>query len=144
MPADSPSPMTAYATPADAEAAFYAAFEAGDAPAMMAVWAEDDGIQCVHPGGPLLSGRAAIGRSWSAILAEAANIRIRVEPRQQTQDAGLAVRLVYEHIQVGRKPSAAPVVATNIYRDTGRGWRMIAHHASPCPPIERGSNTPLH
>jgi hypothetical protein len=26
-----------------------------------------------------------------------------------------------------------PVIATNIYLRTERGWRMVAHHASPAP-----------
>lgn len=27
------------------------------------------------------------------------------------------------------------MIATNIYLKTENGWRMVAHHASPCPPM---------
>src|SRR4029077_21153569 len=38
-----------YTTPGDAALAFYQAFEARDLDAMMATWAEDEDIVCVHP-----------------------------------------------------------------------------------------------
>jgi hypothetical protein len=44
------------------------------------------------------------------------------------------VHSVYEHISVAGEPrSRAPVIATNIFLRTERGWRMVAHHASPAP-----------
>jgi hypothetical protein len=46
----------------------------------------------------------------------------------------LSVHSVYEHIAIAGEPrSRAPVIATNIYLRTERGWRMVAHHASPAP-----------
>ena len=39
-----------YTTPQDAALAFYHAFEARDLDAMMATWADDEEIVCVHPG----------------------------------------------------------------------------------------------
>ncbi len=46
----------------------------------------------------------------------------------------LSVHSVYEHIAVVGEPRArAPVIATNIFLRTERGWRMVAHHASPAP-----------
>jgi len=29
------------------------------------------------------------------------------------------------------------VVATNVYMRSGNGWKMVMHHASPSPKIER-------
>ena len=40
-----------YTSPQDAALAFYQAFEAQDIDAMMATWADDEDIVCVHPGG---------------------------------------------------------------------------------------------
>ena len=40
----------------EAARAFYEAFEARDVEAMMATWAEDEEIVCVHPGGSRLVG----------------------------------------------------------------------------------------
>ena len=45
-----------FKTAQDAETAFYEAQEKADLDAMMAVWADDDDIVCVHPGGMRLSG----------------------------------------------------------------------------------------
>src|SRR5260370_305974 len=45
-----------FPTPQDAENAFYEALEAGELEAMMEVWAEDEEIVCVHPGGARLAG----------------------------------------------------------------------------------------
>ena len=49
-----------YTTPTDAALAFYQAFEAKDLDAMMATWAEDEEIVCVHPGGTRLVGYDAV------------------------------------------------------------------------------------
>ena len=46
-----------FPTAQDAENAFYEALERADLEAMMAVWAEDEEIICVHPTGPRLTGR---------------------------------------------------------------------------------------
>ena len=47
---------TTFSTAQDCEAAFYEALEACDLEAMMEVWAEDEEVVCVHPGGPRLAG----------------------------------------------------------------------------------------
>src|SRR3954465_5581625 len=43
-----------YTPPPDAALAFYQAFEAKDLDAMMAAWADDEEVICVHPGGTRL------------------------------------------------------------------------------------------
>ncbi len=49
----------------------------------------------------------------------------------------LAIHSVMEHILVmGQPKPQAPIIATNIYLLTDRGWRMLAHHASPAPVLE--------
>ena len=49
-----------FSTPQEVETAFYEAFEKGDLEAMMSVWADDDDIVCVHPGGQRLAGAEQI------------------------------------------------------------------------------------
>ena len=49
--------------------AFYHAFEAKDIDAMMAAWAEDEEIVCVHPGGPRLVGYEAVRAGWEQLFA---------------------------------------------------------------------------
>jgi ketosteroid isomerase-like protein len=53
-----------YANSQEAEAAFYDAFGKSDLDAMMAVWADDDEIYCVHPGGQRIAGVENVRESW--------------------------------------------------------------------------------
>jgi len=59
---------TLFATPQDAEAAFYDAFAKRDLDAMMEVWAEEDDIYCVHPGTARVSGYEKVRESWRQIF----------------------------------------------------------------------------
>lgn len=120
-------------TPEAAEAAFYAAFEQGALDRMMAVWAEDTEVECVHPLGERLRERGAIRESWRAIFADAPGLAIRIEQRQSFRSEALAVHVVHEHIGVGTV-SRTPIVATNVYVRQAGGWRMVLHHASPVRP----------
>jgi ketosteroid isomerase-like protein len=126
-------------TPESAEAAFYRAFERCDTGAMREAWAEE-GVVCVHPGAKPITNPEAIIRSWEHIFAGAAPPRIETRIVQCFEQAGLAVRVVEEHIgsaSFGTVP--ARVLATNVYRRFGRRWRMVSHHGSvlPAPTIER-------
>ncbi len=67
-----PSPRKLFATPDEAESAFYDAFERANVSAMMAVWAESDDVVCVHPQGPRLVGFEAVRESWMQIFASSA------------------------------------------------------------------------
>jgi uncharacterized protein (TIGR02246 family) len=123
-----------FPTPQDAESAFYEAIENADLDSMMAVWADDDDIVCIHPGGARLSGVAQIRESWRQIFASGQALSFRLRERQSVNGLTLVVHSVYEQISATGEPrSPAPVIATNIYLRTERGWRMVAHHASPAP-----------
>jgi len=123
-----------FATPHDAEAAFYEAFEKADLDAMMAVRSDDDDIVCVHPGGVRLSGMAQIRESWRQIFTGGRTLRFRLRHRQFLNGMTLAVHSVYEQVSVaGEARASNPVIATNIYMRTENGWRMVVHHASPAP-----------
>jgi ketosteroid isomerase-like protein len=60
-----------------AEAAFYQAFEQGDAGAMMHVWSPEEDIECVHPLGKRLMGVAAVADSWHSILSGSRQLTFR-------------------------------------------------------------------
>lgn len=131
-----------------AEAAFYAAFENGDLEAMARIWARSDDIVCVHPHGPQLVGYEQIIQSWQNILDNTAGFRIDVHLVNQFDDGEMAVRFVNETL-INENSEAAPVtvLATNAYRRTESGWRIILHHASPPPQVpeaatERPADTP--
>jgi uncharacterized protein (TIGR02246 family) len=120
-----------FATPQEAEAAFYRAFSQRDIAAMMAVWAEGEDTLCVHPGGQVVRGSDAIRKSWTEIFGNAPEMQFVVAEQQHSHDERLAVHVVYEHIRAGGQLPRGPIVATNVYRLTSGGWRMILHHASP-------------
>ena len=126
-----------FPTAQDAENAFYEALERCDLDGMMAVWAEDEDILCVHPTGGRLTGQDQVRESWAQMFA--AGPRARLQVSQQVAIAGmmLAVHSVFENFSPeGAAPGDAkplPIVATNVYLRTAAGWRMIVHHASPAP-----------
>ena len=60
---------TRFATAEAAEHAFYDALERADLSMLLQVWAEDEDIICVHPGGLRLVGHHAVKESWQEILS---------------------------------------------------------------------------
>jgi len=123
-----------YASPQDAEAAFYEALTKSDLDGMMSVWADDDDIYCVHPNGARLSGVERVRESWRQIFASGQTLRFQLREQQHVQGMMLSVHSVYEYVTVtGETRPRSPVIATNVYLRTERGWRMVAHHASPAP-----------
>lgn len=143
-----PPAPTLGATPDELETRFYEALQRADLDALMAVWADDDEVVCVHPGGPRVVGPAAIRASFEAIFA---NGPIPVKPEQVHRLEALsgAVHHLLESIEVATDegPRTAWVVATNVYLQTAHGWRLVAHHASPGglqPPDDTPSVSSLH
>ena len=125
---------TIYASAQEAEAAFYDAFGKSDLEAMMSVWADDDEIYCVHPGAPRISGLANVRESWRRLFTNGQTLSFQLRARHEVHGMMIAVHSVYELITVaGQGPARNPMLATNIYLRTDRGWRMVAHHASPAP-----------
>jgi ketosteroid isomerase-like protein len=61
------------------EAAFYDALQNGDIDKLMACWADEDEIVCIHPGGPRVVGGVAIRATFEAMFA---NGSIRAWPQQ--------------------------------------------------------------
>lgn len=115
---------------AETESAFYDALNRADLEALMALWADDDEIVCVHPGGPRLIGHAAIRSSWAAIL-EHGGLHIVPSQLHETHNLMSSVHTVVEGTAAGGE--AAHLVATNVYVKTPRGWRIVLHHASVAP-----------
>lgn len=128
-----------FATAQDVENAFYDALERGDLEAMMAVWAEDEEIVCVHPGGPMLVGYSTIREAWRRIFDHGRRLEV-----QLSQPSVIATPFVVTHCLIERirvvansangEQTQAPVAATNVYLRGALGWRMAAHHSSPVPP----------
>ena len=119
--------------PDDVEARFYEALRRGDLELLMSLWADDDEVLCVHPGGPRLVGAPAIRASFGAIFANGA-IPVVPEQVRRLEWLGGALHHLVERIDVpgeGGAAQAAWVIACNVYVKTAQGWRIAAHHASP-------------
>ena len=116
----------------EVEAAFYEALQRGDIDALMACWADEDEIFCVHPGGPRLVGAAAIRLAFEQMFANGAIHAVPAHVRK-VETLASAIHNVLERIEVltAEGPRHAFVLATNAYHRTALGWRMVAHHASP-------------
>ena len=117
----------------DAENAFYEALERSDLEGMMAVWAEDEDIVCVHPGGPRLTGQDEVRESWARIFKGGGRTRVQITHQVAISALMLAVHSVHENFRLEGEQPRPPIVATNVYLRTAAGWRMIVHHASPAP-----------
>jgi ketosteroid isomerase-like protein len=129
-----------FASPADVEAAFYEALESADLAAMMALWAEDEDIVCVHPGGPRLVGYAVVREAWRRIFEHGRRLRVERSALSVVTTPFAVTHFLIEHVRLregkvgGVEVTQAPVAATNVYVRGAMGWRMVAHHASPVPP----------
>ena len=127
-----PRPKFSPGTADDTEAAFYDALHQGDLERLMACWADEEDIVCVHPGGPRLLGAGAIRAAFESMFS---NGTVRARPVQVHRVVALssAVHSVAEQVEVMLPDGLhqAVVLATNVYHKTPEGWRMVAHHASP-------------
>jgi len=133
-------------SPQAAEEAFYRAFEHGDLEAMMAVWAPDGPVVCIHPGGTRLQGRDAIRASWSRIFAAEGRFTFSLSSIQVLAASDeLAIHSLEEHIAVGGQRQGI-VLATNVYRQQAGAWYVASHHGSPLPQQRREPqpSRPLH
>ena len=116
----------------DIEAAFYESLQRADIERLMACWADDDDIVCIHPGGSRIVGPGAIRAAFEAIFANG-SIKAHPEQLRKVEALASAVHSVVERIDLLSEsgPEQAFVLATNIYPKTAQGWRRVAHHASP-------------
>ncbi|WP_396436135.1 YybH family protein [Limnohabitans sp.] len=122
-------------TPEDIEQAFYEALHNADIEQLMACWAEEDDIVCVHPGGGRLIGTGAIRATFEAMFNNG-SVQAFPERMHKVQSLTSSVHHLVERVEVITPQGAqqAYVIATNVYHQTPQGWRMVAHHASPGTP----------
>ena len=129
-----------------ANAALYAALEAGDLDALTDVWVSgadaDDvrGAVCVHPGWPVLRGRASVLRSYALIMANTEYIQFFLTDVEVAVDGDAALVSCTENILSGGEAEeegelgplvGGRVVASNLFRRTAQGWKLWSHHGSP-------------
>ena len=110
-------------------AAFYAAHEARDLGAMRDVWGHGDDTVCVHPGWPILRGWDQIEASWRRIFDGPGRNQFILTNESIEVGDGMAWVTLEENL-VDRGDTQA-IAATNVFRLTQDGWKLVAHHGSP-------------
>ncbi|HET6801307.1 MAG: YybH family protein [Betaproteobacteria bacterium] len=134
-----------YTSPHDAIQAFYQAFEARDLDAMMATWAEDEEIVCIHPGGVRHVGYDSVRHGFEQLFSGNGKLSFRLDQVVVMETVGLAMQSTIEHVQAGDESTRGVAVATNVMMRTPSGWRVVCHHASPAPAVtEAPVAGPLH
>ena len=120
-------------SPDEVEASFYDALQKGDIEQLMACWADEDEIVCIHPGGPRIVGPGAIRAAFDSMFAHGGSIAAHPDGIRRIDALVSAVHNVLERVEVmsAEGPMQAYVLATNVYHKTPAGWRMVVHHASP-------------
>ncbi|MFI5757931.1 nuclear transport factor 2 family protein [Streptomyces sp. NPDC051569] len=127
-----------------ANTTFYEAMESGDFDILSGLWldgdGDGDGVSCVHPGWPVLSGRGEVLRSYALIMANTEYIQFFLTDVVVSVAADTAVVTCTENILSGGPAEEAGelgplvgqlVVATNVFRRTSDGWKLWSHHGSP-------------
>jgi ketosteroid isomerase-like protein len=124
-----------FATPQQAEDAFYDAIDDNDLEGMLKAWEESQETICLLPMHALQQGREAIARSWGEMMAPKHQVEVSVRHIHWHEGDELAIHIVEETVAVGpERQLQPPIYATNIYRKGASGWRMLMHLNSPTPP----------
>src|SRR3954470_9539305 len=83
----------------DVEAAFYDALQNADIEKLMACWADEDDIVCIHPGGPRVLGAIPTRATFEAMFAHG-SIRPWPERVRKTDSVASAVHNLLEKVEV--------------------------------------------
>lgn len=132
MASNEPQQAVLLASPDDAEAAFYEAMQQGDLEKMRHIWADEEDIACVHPGGVRMIGPNAVYTSFESLFANGPVDVIAHHVRRQLLGT-VAIHHVVERVRVNAddEDPYGYVLATNVFYQTPEGWRMVLHHTSP-------------
>ena len=118
-----------FATPRDAEAAFYRAFSAADLDLMKSVWLDSPGVACTHPMAERIMGYRLVIGSFMGMFQGQGALDAKITEVEALLTADLCVHTGVEVLY--QDASEFRMQVTNAYRRVDDGWRMVLHHASP-------------
>ncbi len=130
-----------FTSPEEVAIAFYEAISRADADMMMAIWAEDEDVICVHPGALPLVGFGAVRAAWASVFANSPGMRFELQDPIWHVSGTMATQTVVEWIRFAE--DTAPrggVAATNLFIRTLHGWRLLGHHGSPISNPQTSNN----
>ncbi len=131
-----------FATPQEAEAAFYEARARGDIEAMMAVWGDEDDIVCVLAGCPRARGYDEVRDAWRRVFA-GVRVDIHVMDAQVMQGVLQSIHSLSERCSAAADRATRPaLIVTNVYLRGPLGWHMVLHHASAAPAAQEPASMP--
>lgn len=124
-------PLAIFASAQAAEEAFYDAMQRGDLSGVMALWADDEEVVCVHPSGQRLVGVPAIRASFEEMFT-GGGIDVRPSEVRVFMGGMIAVHNLVEKVLVTGKMGSQVIecVATNVYVKQASGWRLALHHSN--------------
>ncbi len=118
-----------------ANEAFYEALENRRVEAMDALWLHEGWVRCVHPGRDALVGWPAVRQSFEEIFSQTAWLHVTPTAVDVLVFGEIGVIACVENITIASEDQMGMTAAqaTNIFRLTDGGWRMMHHHASTAP-----------
>ena len=132
---------------AQANEAFYRAFESLKIEQMEKVWAKNAEIQCGHPGWRVLRGWGPVMQSWKRIFDNTPSMHFALTDVKVEVRGEIAWVTLYENLSSsleGQDYSAA-ILTTNMFQKTADGWRMILHHGSSVSqPTDEDDSSTVH
>ena len=131
-----------FATPEEAEAAYYRAFSLASIDLMTEVWLPNEHVSCIHPLADEIHGHRFVLASWRAIFHNQGPVTIDHQTTEKHLAGPLAVHLGVETVLCGGEHHT--MLTTNVFQLDNDGWRMLSHHASPKPRVSAHGEGLLH
>ena len=114
---------------------FYRALEDREIDTMDALWLHEGWVRCVHPGRDAIVGWPGVRRSFEEIFAGTRLLHVTPTAIDVLVFGEIGVIACVENITTESEDEMGMIAAqaTNIFRLTDGGWRMMHHHASSAP-----------
>ena len=118
-----------------ANGAFYDALENHELDVMDRLWLHEGWVRCVHPGRDALVGWPAVRRSFEEMFKGKRWLHVTPTAIDVMVFGEIGVIACVENITTEQDDEMGMTAAqaTNIFRLTDGGWRMMHHHASSAP-----------